>query len=225
MTYFKLIVAVLVAFTALVVSVGTAAATRLSLSNRSIRVVWSSFEYVTGGEAGPTIRCRVTLEGSFHESTISKVEASLIGYITAAQVRRPCTGGTAWFYNGSESNEVLTGTFTTSLPWHITYEGFNGALPTPSAIRMLLILGRIMARGTFLGLFRLLCAYRSSSSQNITITYNLGAGGGVTNPQISSAELTSESRGGCPRGRIRSPAGDGTLSTLGTINAVSITLV
>ena len=127
-------------------------------------------------------------------------------------------------YNGTEVNEVLGGTLTNSLPWHITYEGFNGALPTPSAVRILLLLLRYKVRATFLGI-TLLCVYRSTPTQNFTGTANLGAGGRVTNLEASSQELTSESGGGCPRIRLRSAVGDGIVTLLGTANAVSITLI
>ena len=220
-TYAKLAITALIATAALAALVGSASATRLSITNRNIRAVWSSMEF---SNSASTLRCRVTLEGTFHENTIAKVARSLIGYITRAEIRRPCTGGTVWLYNGVETNEVLTGTLPNSLPWHITYEGFNGELPTPTAIRILLILTRFKLRATFLGI-TLLCVYRTTSTQNATGTANLGAGGRVTNIEGSSAELTSESGGGCPRGRLRSPAGDGILTLLGTSNAVSVTLI
>lgn len=220
-TYVKLAITALVATAALAALVSTASATALSITNRNIRAVWSSMEFTN---AAATVRCRVTLEGTFHENTIAKVERTLIGYVTRADLRRACTGGTAWIYNGTEVNEVLTGTLTNSLPWHITYEGFNGNLPTPSAIRILLILARFKLRATFLGI-TLLCVYRTTSTQNATGTANLGAGGAVTNLEASTQELTSETGGGCPRGRLRSPAGDGVVTLLGTTNAVSVTLI
>ena len=201
--------------------VTTASATSLSITNKNIREVWSSIEFTN---AAATIRCRVTVEGTLHENTIAKVERSLIGYITRATLGRPCTGGTAWIYNGVETNEVLGGTLANSLPWHITYEGFNGSLPTPEAIRILIVLARFKLRATFLGI-TLLCVYRTTSTQNLTVAANLGSGGRVTSVAASSAELTSETAGGCPRGRLRSPAGDGAFWLLGTTNAVSITLI
>ena len=218
-TYAKLVMTTLVAAAALAALVGSASANRLSITNRNIRVTWSSLEF-----RGPvTVRCRVTLEGTFHANTIAKVERSLIGYVTAVTVARPCTGGTAWAYNGSEVNEVLGGTFPTSLPWHITYEGFNGALPTPSAIRILLALARFELRGTIFGI-PALCTYRTGAAGNATGTANLGAGGRVESLSASGT-ISSEDPSPCSAGTFQSPAGDGRVTLLGTTNAISVTLI
>lgn len=71
------------------------------------------------------------MEGTFHYRTIVKVERSLIGYVTRAIFGRPCTGfGEMWEYNGTEGS--LTSNVN-SLPWHFTYDGFNGTLPNISS--------------------------------------------------------------------------------------------
>ena len=209
----------LLAATTLSVLVGSASANRLSVTNRSIRMTWSSLEF-----RGPvTIRCRLTLEGTLHENTIAKVERSLIGYVTAARFQRPCTGGTMWSYNGSEVNEVLGGTLPTSLPWHITYEGFNGALPTPTAIRILLALWRYEVRGVIFGI-PVLCTYRTGAAGNATGTANLGSGGRIESLSLSG-NIASEDPSPCASLAFQSPAGDGRVTLLGTTNAISITLI
>lgn len=220
LTYAKLAIATLVAAAALGALVGSASANRLSLTSRTVRVVWSSLEF-----AGPTtIRCRVTMEGTFHESTVSKVSGSLIGYITAASIARPCTGGTAWAYNGTERNEALGNTvLASSLPWIISYEAFIGELPAFIAEKILIIMLRWLYRASFFGI-PILCAYRSGGANgNITGTNNVGAGGVVTSMGLSG-RVRSET-GGCPEGSFTSPAGDGVVTQLGNSNRISVTLI
>jgi hypothetical protein len=97
-------------------AVGSASARDLSVTNRNFRAVWRELRLRSTG--GVDIRCPVTLEGSFHSSTIHKTIHALGGHITRATiVSRTCSGGTV-----TASQE--------SLPWHVTYEGFSGVLPT-----------------------------------------------------------------------------------------------
>src|SRR5215213_7620345 len=122
----KLILAGLTAAILLSFAVGSASANRLSISTRNVRVVWSNLQLEGGGSR---IICPVTLEGSFHSSTITKTAGLLIGHISRASVigsTPPCTGGHA---------TVLRET----LPWHVTYESFAGTLPRPSRINIQLI--------------------------------------------------------------------------------------
>ena len=220
-TYAKLALTAMLATAALAALVSSASANNLSITNRSIRVTWSSLE-LTG--FATSVRCRVTLEGTFHNNTIAKVSGSLIGYITAATVAHPCTGGSAWAYNGTERNEALgNAVFPNRFPWHISYEGFNGALPSPSAIRILLSLARFTVRATFLGV-PVLCTYLTGGANgNATGTANLGVGGRVESLR-ASGRIRSET-GGCPEGNFTSQTGDGIVTLLGTTNSVSVTLI
>ena len=99
----------------------SASARSLSTSEQSLRATWSSVEFAG---SGATIRCRVTLEGSFHARSISKVRGALAGAVTRAIIGHPCTGGEAWADNGTESEPL--GTAPNKLPFHITYESFQG---------------------------------------------------------------------------------------------------
>lgn len=111
-----------------------AAATRLSISERSFKVVWTPMTaglVPNMGEGGGEvlISCNVTMEGSFHSSTIAKVAGSLVGSVTGATVdARSCSerGG----LGGSFS--FLSGT----LPWHIAYKSFSGTLPLIESVRV-----------------------------------------------------------------------------------------
>jgi hypothetical protein len=96
----------------LTATVGSADARILEVSNQQFRITWGA---MTFREAANAIQCKVTLEGSFHRRTIAKVSESLIGHITRASSGN-CTGGTA-----SPLPETL--------PWHVRYANFEGALP------------------------------------------------------------------------------------------------
>jgi hypothetical protein len=115
-THAKLLLAGAVATLALSVAVSTASANRLSMTSRAIRSVWRVVEFTAS--PGITVRCPLTVEGSFHSATFHKIRRALIGYMTRAGfgASASCTGG---------GMTVLTET----LPWHVTYEKFEGTLP------------------------------------------------------------------------------------------------
>jgi hypothetical protein len=104
----------------LATAVGTAAARRFQISEQRFRTVFAPLTF--GAEGQQPLVCRVTLEGSFHSRTFSKVVGALLGYITAAEMTN-CT---------SETARVLKET----LPWHILYVSFTGTLPNISSIRI-----------------------------------------------------------------------------------------
>lgn len=103
----------------LAISVGAASANKLSISHGSLfRIEWSGLNFSSVG--GSFIKCALTLEGSIHSTTFAKVRDLLVGYITNATPSTPCAIGSA---------TVLSET----LPWHLTYRGFEGVLPAISA--------------------------------------------------------------------------------------------
>jgi hypothetical protein len=113
----------------LAAAAGTASARRLEFSEQHYRAIWANFVLFSEG-TGPSFRisCAVTMEGSFHSKTISKVSGALIGYVTDIEVKHPCTGnGEAWALNGFE---IRNGTRVgNTLPWHERYKSFTGVLP------------------------------------------------------------------------------------------------
>src|SRR5690348_5062866 len=130
----KLGLTALMAALLLSAAVSTASARNLSSSTKNIRATWARLEFVGG--LG-TRMCQVTLEGSYHERTIVKSWGSLIGAVTRVDVKREsCTGG--------EATPLV-------LPWHITYEGFTGTLPTITSVRLLLARFRYSVRSNFFG--------------------------------------------------------------------------
>ncbi len=122
----KLILVALCAAAVLGITVSSASANNLRTNEHGWRVLWSSLEFNLPA-FGITVRCPVTLEGSFHEETIRKVLGTLIGYVTTAIVNNAgCIGGRAT-------------ALTERLPWHITYEGFAGRLPEITEIKLLMV--------------------------------------------------------------------------------------
>jgi hypothetical protein len=216
-SYTKLLLTALGAAIVLAGLVSSASANNLSVTNQNIRATWSSLEFSGGGLV---VRCPVTLEGRFHEVTIRKVRGSLIGAITRAFVRRPCTGGTAWAHSG-EPNEVLGGTFASTLPWHLTYEGFTGRLPEITSIIVLLTRATFTIRATVFG-FTLLCDYLTSETRNARGRIAVGAGGDTSGIIASSDSISSTSGGACPAGAF---SGSGNVMLLGNTTHISVRLI
>jgi hypothetical protein len=124
----KLLFAVLTATALMSIAVSSASARRFQISNQRFLAIWTLLSFEVEGFS--TISCPVTLEGSFHSASLSKVSGQLIGYVTSAQVR----GGEA------ECNNTGTATvLSETLPWHVRYDRFIGALPNITEIRIQLI--------------------------------------------------------------------------------------
>ncbi|HEU4721162.1 MAG TPA: hypothetical protein VFS59_07335 [Gemmatimonadaceae bacterium] len=210
----KLGLTALVAAVLLAAALSTASARSLSVSNQNIRVTWSNIEFV----GTVTIRCQVTLEGSYHNGTISKVRGTLIAAISRATVKtESCT-------NARVRAE--------GLPWHITYEGFRGTLPNMTEVFLLL-------REALLSLERVLgstteCRF-GTSSDNITSTGAINGARENTNliplegrSTISLLEARNETvliR--CPAsGQLRAGTEDGIMRLLAsTTTRIRVTLI
>jgi hypothetical protein len=123
-----LALAALVAAALMGIAAGLASAGRLSVSNRTIRAMWSNVEmYVTNpGEEGAQYGniCRLTLEGSFHSATIRKVVGTLIGYVSRVSVAA-CT-----------DPDIIVTALREALPWHVRYQSFSGTLPAISGLTL-----------------------------------------------------------------------------------------
>jgi hypothetical protein len=182
----KLLLTALTAAIVLASAVGTASARNLSISNQSFLTTWNPLTFSTEAEGGGIrIECRVTLEGSFHYRTIPKILRHLIGYITSANVRRPCTGGEGFAETRDEGS-------TETLPWHITYEGFEGRLPAIEGIRLLLrpwfIIqnvftgGRCRYTGNVQGVVKLTRGVATAIVPDGTIPSTRWSGGGLCPP-------------------------------------------
>ncbi len=103
---------------------GTSAARSIRLANgeSGFRFTWSQVQFIAGGS---TVRCALTLEGSFSARTFAKTVGGVIGRVTRATLNT-CSGGSA---------TVLRET----LPWTLQYAAFGGTLPRITSITTHLI--------------------------------------------------------------------------------------
>jgi hypothetical protein len=186
----------------LAAALSTASARNLEVSAQGILVSWSRLEFQSN--VG-TVRCPVTLDGSFHSRTIPKTVNLLIGAISEVRIKREsCSGGEALINNAT-------------LPWHIQYGGFTGSLPAITTVR--LILSRYQFRVTIIGVN---CFY-GNATDAISGEASLNGGGEVTELRPAAGNVSNIIEGrspgelfGCPRtGILASGAGDGIVSQLG----------
>jgi hypothetical protein len=219
----KLILTALTAALVLASAVGSASARSLSASEQSIRVSWTSLEF---SSSLATIRCRVTLEGSFHARTIAKVARALIGAISRAIVGHACTGGEAWADNGTEAEPL--GTAPQKLPFHVTYESFAGTLPNISSLGLLLSRISFVLQATSIGVSAR-CRY-GRVEDNISGTATREAGGGIT----SLAPVAGRDRarlvegllnGGLCPGEGQFAGSSGPVTGLSNTNTITVTLI
>jgi hypothetical protein len=216
----KLLITTLTAAVVLAAAVGTATARRLETSNQFIRVVWNALKFNEGGGGGPSVTCPVTLEGSFHSRTISKVSGQLIGYITrAALTRNGCV-----LAGGAENIRILNGVEepTNTLPWHVRYDSFEGTLPNIAGIRLQLI-----GAAFLLTAFGVSCLYKSTEASPAFGNALLNAGHVVTDLKPREEKTIPKFAGGalCPNTGRFSSAAASTVSLLGATTSIIITLV
>jgi hypothetical protein len=209
----KLGLTALIAALLLASALSTASARNLSTNTQNIRTTWSRLEFV----GTLTVRCPVTLEGSFHSRTIPKVARLLIGAVTRIDIRSAsCTGGTAT---------------VARLPWHITYEGFTGTLPSISSVRLLLQRFLFALMVTVLGVPRT-CQYGTASdniSGEVSLNNELLVRNLIPIEGSNTANLLEGPRTfpECPlTGRMRATTEDGVTRILNTTEGfIKITLI
>jgi hypothetical protein len=129
----RLLPAALAATVVLAAAVGQASARRLMFSEQTIRTAM-----MLRLEAAPaaTTNCPVTLEGSFHSRTLSKVCGQLIGYITAAATNKlGCAVGQRTLFLAPPDGTLEN----TTLPWHVRFDSFEGTLPRITGLRMAIV--------------------------------------------------------------------------------------
>jgi hypothetical protein len=203
----KLVLATATATLLMTIAVtGAASARSFSFSNGNFRAVWTSVEFRVGGS---NIRCPITLEGSFHSRTISKVEKALIGYITRASVAAlSCTGG-------------RTTVHSESLPWHITYSGFTGRLPEITTIHLLVQNARFQLE--FSGLR---CTGTVDTVHQIRGEVLITAEGQVENVRPDPSPWMGIEGTLCPTtGEFGSREGDGRITLLGNTTRIMVSLI
>jgi hypothetical protein len=195
----RLLLAGLTAVLLLAVAVGSASANRLAYNETGYRIAFAPLSFVPS--FGSTVRCPVTLGGSFHSRTVTKTSGSLIGYMNSATVGT-CEAGRA------RAN-------TETLPWHQQYSSFAGTLPNMTAITYIIIIV-FEVQGEIFGI-RVTCRYTGRGAVAIS---NRESRGVVTELRPGTESISSET-GGCPSGRL---SGTGRVSTTGGA-AFTVTLV
>lgn len=190
--------------------IGSASATNLSLSNRSFRTVFTPLSF--NASVG-TVRCNVTMEGTFHANTLVKRSRALIGYITRAALTRPCSGlGEVFIYNGTEGG-LESG--LSSLPWHISYEGFSGTLPNIASLITLITGFKFSIRGVF-GVCLSIYGPFANTMLNIMVS------AGTVTEVVPDETQIPESFGNCGAGNF---TGRGTFTLLGNTTRVIVRLI
>lgn len=211
----RLLVA-LVAAAGCVVASASASGSRLELPNgeRGFRLTWAALEFVPS--LGGTVRCALTLEGSFHSRTVSKTAGLLVGYVSRATLGA-CPVGSA---------TVLSET----LPWHVRYSAFAGTLPSIGSLTLQLVNSAIRIRNETLACLARTTAERPAQSFAVTQQWEEelerpGGGQVITEMRMDEAlsiPLTGEG-GLCSfgTGRMR---GTGSVSVLGGTARVRVAL-
>lgn len=207
----KVLTCALIAATVLATAVGTAGARRLGASEIFFLNHYRATSF-TGG--GFTVVCAVSLEGSWHSRTIEKVARSLVGYVTEVRVKRPCiSGGEGWAMTAQEGR-------TETLPWHILYERFIGALPNITGIEYTGDNAQYLVNAAGVN-----CLYAATSASPTKGIVNREEGGKATALRINEAVAIPEKEGNafCPSsGRF---VGSGIVGTQITYREITITLV
>jgi hypothetical protein len=157
----KLLLAGLTAALAFGALISTSSANRIALSGQQFRATWNKLRFI----GFVTVECHVTIEGSFHSRTISKVLEALVGYVSRVTVDSTnCTGGSAR-------------ALTEFLPWHIRYGGFAGTLPIITGINLRLVEGRFLVQVA--GIAPAKCLYTSSVASPMKGIVNRNTATGV----------------------------------------------
>jgi hypothetical protein len=172
--------------------VGGASARTLSVSNQTTRATWSVIEFISA--SGVTVRCPLTLEGSFHSRTLAKVVGSLVGYTTRAAFPGDCPMSVR----------------PETLPWHEHYLGFIGTLPNVTEVRTNDANIGFNVTAIIFG-FPVTCSYRTGT---VRATFNRETGGALTSERIEASGLPPDEGFPCGEGELR-----GTSNTLTVLNS------
>jgi len=162
----KLVFATLGATALLCTVVGAASARNLSISTQTLRATWQNIE--VSESLGTTVRCQLTLEGSFHARTHMKVVGTLIGNINRAAMACPVF---EW--------RVLTAT----LPWHVRYRLFAGVLPNIVGYWTSIVGFAIQIRDAF----GRICLGTSTAEQPFMLDFTRAMSGSFTEARASGS--------------------------------------
>lgn len=199
----RVLLAAVLTASALALACSSASAIRLALGEPTFRAVWTPARFTF---SGITIGCNVTLEGSFHSTSIAKVERALIGFISRASVNS-CTAGTM---------SVLTET----LPWHVQYGSFGGTLPNISTLTTRIV--GMSASWTFIGLT---CLGRTEANTPAQLIAERSGGTIASYRWDEAAPIPLTGSSGCSSIRGRLGGTTSSATGLGNARAVALTLI
>lgn len=192
-------------------ALSTASARNLSIGSQTLRATWSRFEFAI---SSITVRCQVTLEGSFHSRTVAKVARTLIGAITRVNINEgACTGG-----------QIRS---SRPPPWHVTYEGFTGTLPAITSV--LVLLSRFLLEIDLRPELPVVCKY-GKATDNTVWSMNLDVAEEVTTlTPTAGAQVLNLLEGNTlicpPTGALITGATDGVVRALNTTNKIRVALI
>jgi len=171
---------------------GTAAAGRLEVSSVPFTISFNPLAITYGVT---TIRCPVTLEGTFAARTFAKTTGGQVASLTRANVATSsCVNGRMTYNNEG-------------LPWRVNYTSFSGALPSIAAIRTALVGVSFNIEGPLIPP----CRFTTSSASSWNTELNREAGGTVTSVSaagtISSETINCSSASFSETGRLTGEGG------------------
>lgn len=203
----KFLLGSMMASLVLAVAVGDAGARAFRTDEQRVDIKWARLRFIAGGR---TVECPVTVEGSFHSATLSKVENALIGLVSRAAVAgERCTGGT-------------TTILREALPWHVRYAGFRGRLPIINSIFFKLIGAAFSIRPSG----SLTCLVRSSETNPVRGIDELEEGIVTALVAEEGAEIPITGEGGfCAFGGRGHFGGSGAVTKLATTEPITVTLI
>ncbi len=207
----RILVSSIAVVVVLAASVGIANARRLEINSQFIRTTWSPIIF---SGSGLRISCPLTIEGSFHSRTISKVCGQLIGYVTrAALTKTACQGGNALILNGIENAPGAS-----TLPWHIRYNSFEGTLPAITGQTLQLIEASFIITGVE-------CLFKATTAKPLFAIAKINAEGKFTEVNADPTRRIPKFAGGilCPaEGEF---IGNGLVTVLGGTSSIFVRLV
>jgi hypothetical protein len=133
-----------------------------------------------------TTRCDITLEGSFHSTTIPKILESLVGYTIDSEA------------GNCETGDMI---ILTTVTQHRRYTGFTGSLPIISGVSTKIIGFAFRIREPVFGIE---CLATSTAESPVTLRYNREAGGRVTSGDLGGSIRCGGSITGTLRGTSNS---------------------
>jgi hypothetical protein len=210
----KIIVGGLTVAIALAAVVSTAAARRIELSEQRFLILFVELTFEAGNF---TFICPINLEGSFHSRVFSKISGQLVGSVTEATAHA-CSGSSfIWMLNGVERTPQGATTPNT-LPWQVSFIGFNGVLPRIREIEL------SVTNGSFGLEFDGLCLYKATSREWIGLEVHLEEGRAVRVRWSETRRIPLlEGIFLCPSSIIFK--GEGTIGTQSTWREITVRLV